>query len=157
MLEALREQATASPFDYLDPQVELPAIVPPIEVNDNDVSAQPREGERKMFELPANIWIAMVGCYGIFLAALLAATGGASATFAIAISAVYVVMFFGTARALLRQAPPQPRSPLERSGAVLSTAFGPVGHGEVLAQVLIVPAAVAFFGIAIAIISAFVM
>jgi hypothetical protein len=153
MSEALRNPTVASPYQHVDRPVELSSMVTPVEVNDNEVKALP---ERRSFELPARVWVAMVGCYVIFLTALLGATGGANAAFAIAISAVYVVMFFGTAWALVRQGPPQPASNLGRPGAVLQTAFGPVAYREVVGQVLIVPAAVACFGIAIAVISAFV-
>lgn len=99
----------------------------------------------------------MVACYAITLIALLAATGGARATFAIAISAVYVAMFFGTARALLRQSPPQPRSPLARSRGKLATLSGPLGMGEVALQMLIVPGLIACFSIALIVIRAWVM
>ncbi|MGI9374956.1 MAG: hypothetical protein ACR2PC_02485 [Tsuneonella suprasediminis] len=124
------------------------------EANDNVRLLAP---EARLFELPPAVWITMVGSYVVFLLALLGATGGASASFAIAISAFYIAMFFGTARAMLRQAPAQPDSPLQRTGSVLQTAFGPLTRREVYGQVLIVPVAVAFFGIAIAIISATVM
>ena len=66
-------------------------------------------------------------------------------------------MFFGTARVILRQAPPQPRSVLGRPGTVLQTAYGPLARKEVYGQVLIVPAAVALFGIGISVISAIIM
>lgn len=153
MPEMLLKQTEARLRELRDPLQDLPSIVPTVEVNDNEVSAPPREGERQMFEMPSSVWWTMAGCYGIFLAALLGATGGAHASFAIAISLVFVTMFFGTARAMLRQAPPQlPRS-LDRPGGVLQTAFGPLSHREVVAQVLVVPGVVAFFGIAIAILS----
>ena len=104
------------------------------------------------FEVPPAIWSAMVACYALFLVLLLAATGGAHAAFAIAISAVYVAMFFGTARTMLRQAPPQPRSPLASHGGRLATLFGPLGRGEVVAQMLVVPGAVVLFGAAVLVI-----
>jgi hypothetical protein len=131
-----------------------PSLVVETEANDNVRVLTP---EARLFELSSAVWITMIGSYVVFLLALLGATGGASATFAIAISAFYVAMFFGTARALLRQGPAQPDSPLQRTGAVLQTAFGPLTRSEVYGQVLVVPVAVAFFGIAIAIISATVM
>lgn len=131
-----------------------PSLVVEPEANDNVRVLAP---EARLFELPSPVWITMIGSYLVFLLALLGATGGASAVFAIAISAFYVAMFFGTARALLRQAPAQPDSPLQRAGSVLQTAFGPLTRREVYGQVLIVPVAVAFFGIAIAIVSATVM
>ena len=66
-------------------------------------------------------------------------------------------MFFGTARVLLRNGPKQSRSPLTGARSVLQTAYGPMNRGAVYGQVLIVPAAVAFFGVAIAVIRAIVM
>ena len=110
-----------------------------------------------MFELPATIWGSMIACYSIFLLALLGATGGSRATFAIVISAVYLAMFFGTARAMVRQTPSQLQRGLDRRNAVLQTACGPLAQSEVYGQVLIVPVAVAFFGLAISLISAMVM
>ena len=149
MSEPLRQQPLAADVS------ELQELLPPIrlgEVNDNDAPAAPRSGEAVGFEIPPAIWGAMVACYAAFLALLLAATGGAHAAFAIAVSAVYVAMFFGTARALLRQAPAQPRSPLANPGGKLATLYGPLGRGEVVAQMLVVPGAVGFFGAAILVI-----
>ncbi len=128
-----------------------------IESNDNETAAAPQQPEARMFELPATIWRVMIACYGIFLLALLGATSGAHAGFAIAVAALYVAMFFGAARVMLRQSPPQPRSPIERQGTVLQTTYGPLKRAEVYGQVLIVPIAVAFFGVAIAVIAAVVM
>lgn len=156
MSEPLQSQAHALSPQYCDPLPDIPAVEVPAEVNDNEVVLAPLEGERRTFELPANVWRVMVGSYAIFLAALLGATGGGHAGFAIAISAIYVTMFFGTAHVILRQAPPQPRSPLERAGTVLQTVYGPLARHEVFGQVLIVPIAIAFFGVAIAVIRALV-
>lgn len=153
MPRTLPKQPDAPLRGWRDPLHDPPSIVPTLEVNDNDVGAPPREGERQMFEMPRNGWWAMVACYGIFLAVLLGATGGAHATFAIAISLIYVIMFFGTARAVLRQAPPQLPNALDRAGGALQTASGPLSHQEVVGQVLIVPGAVALFGAAIGVLS----
>lgn len=153
----LRTQAAAP---LREPRDALPDVLVPIaglEANDNSALAAPQQPESRMFELPATVWGAMIACYATFLLALLGATGGTHAAFAIAISAVYVTMFFGTARVMLKHAPSQPRSPLDRRDAVLQTAYGPLSRGEVCGQVLIVPAAVAFFGIAISVISALSM
>ena len=127
-----------------------------IEANDNEVVAAPQQPEARMFEMPPSVWRAMMACYAVFLLALLGATGGAHAAFAIVISAIYVTMFFGTARAMLRQAPPQLRSRLDHPGSVLQTAYGPLARREAYGQVLIVPVAVALFGLAIAVIGAVV-
>ena len=144
----LREKRDSAP-DVLVPLAR-------IEANDNEAVAASQQSEARMFELPANVWRAMIACYAVFLLALLGATGGAHAGFAIAIAAIYVAMFFGTARTMLRQSLPQSHSALERRGAVLQTAYGPLARNEVYGQVLIVPAAVAFFGIGIAGIAAVV-
>ncbi len=123
-------------------------------LNDNQTTIAPQEGERVTFELPAGVWRVMIACYAVFLIVLLAATGGARAGFAITVSAIYVTMFFGTAKAMLGQGPKQPGSPLNNSGGRLQTIYGPLARIEVFGQVLIVPAAVALFGIAVAIIIA---
>ncbi|GGD63769.1 hypothetical protein GRI62_12420 [Erythrobacter arachoides] len=107
-----------------DPSPDVVVPLARIEANDNEAVAAPQQPEARMFELPANVWRAMITCYAVFLLALLGATGGAHAGFAIAIAAIYVAMFFGTARTMLRQSPPQPLSALERRGAVLQTAYG---------------------------------
>ncbi|NTZ42647.1 hypothetical protein G7A66_06015 [Altererythrobacter sp. SALINAS58] len=153
MSDAIRD-LPARPLP-LDSQEALPGVLvtlPHIEANDNEAFAASQQPEARLFELPSSIWLAMVACYAIFLVALLGATGGAHATFAIAIAGVYVAMFFGTARVMLRTAPPQPSTRLNRPGAVLETAFGPLARAEVYAQALIVPAGVAFFGVAVAIV-----
>ncbi|WP_305095841.1 hypothetical protein [Croceibacterium aestuarii] len=148
MSEPLRKPEIAPPAPAALKEL-LPA--PRLAVdNDNDVS--PRVGERTGFEIPVWIWGAMVGCYAAFLVLLLAATGGARAGFAIAVSAAYVAMFFGTTRVMLRQAPLQPRSPLSRSGGKLATLYGPLSRGAVVAQMLVVPGAIVLFGTAVLII-----
>ena len=147
MSEALRTLEPAAPVSApLALVVEQP--VAPVEVvNDNQLA--PRVGERVGFEVPAWIWGAMVACFAAFLGLLLAATGGGRAIFAIVISAVYVGMFFGTARAMLGQAPTQPRSPISRPGGRMETVYGPWTGGEVATQMLLVPATIVFFGVAV--------
>lgn len=70
-----------------------------------------RVGERRTFELPASVWQIMTACYAVFLIALLASTGGERADFAIAVSAIYLTMFFGTARMITLQCPQQDPAP----------------------------------------------
>ncbi len=157
MSDAVLPLPARSPLhDKRNPSPDVLVPLARIEANDNQAVAAPQQPEARMFELPANVWRAMIACYAVFLLALLGATGGAHAGFAIAISAIYVAMFFGTARTMLRQSPPQPRSALERWGGVLQTAYGPLARNEVHGQVLIVPSTVAFFGIGIAVIAAVV-
>lgn len=153
----LRTQAAAPLPEARDVQPDVLVPIAGLEANDNSTLAARQQPESRMFELPTTVWGAMFACYAIFLLALLSATGGAHAAFAIVISAVYVTMFFGTARVMLKHASPQPRGPLDRRGAVLQTAYGPLARSEVYGQVLIVPASVAFFGVAISAISALSM
>lgn len=152
----VRTHAAAPLSEALNALPGVLAPIAPLEANDNEAPAAPQQPESRMFELPASIWGAMIACYVTFLLALLGATGDADATFAIAISAIYLTMFFGTAGVMLRHAPPQARSVLDHPDSVLQTAYGPLNRRGVYVQVLIVPAAVAFFGIAICIISAVV-
>jgi len=152
MSEALPAQiVTPQPV----PQNAPLELVFPLPLNDNETTIAPQEGERLMFELPRGVWRVMFACYAVFLIALLAATSGAHTGFAIAVSAIYVTMFFGTANVMLGQGPKQPASPLNNSGGRLQTIYGPLARSEVFGQVLIVPAAVAFFGIAVAVLIVF--
>lgn len=126
-------------------------ILPEIEIAPVRAAAQP---EARGFELPARIWAGMIACYGLFLASMFAVLGGSGrAGFAVAISLVYVVVFFGVAKLLIAQNPGSKTSVLDRDG-FLMTHFGPMGRGAVYGQVLIVPLAVALFGLAVAIIIA---
>jgi hypothetical protein len=138
------------PFDTTPPAI-------PIEHNDNADLSLRQTAEPVGFQIPAGIWVAMIACYAVFLGMLLFATGGAQAIFMIVVSGLYVAMFFGTARTMLRQAPQQPQSPLARSGGKLATIYGPLGMGEVATQMLIVPGLIACFGVVIVIIRAAVM
>ena len=149
MLEARTFSADLAQEPIADLLAREPMSKAPIEANDNPLTFAPRVGERRMFEMPAGVWRAMGACYAIFLLALLGATGGGHAGFAIAISAFYVAMFFGTVRLMLRQAPAQPPSPLRRAPRMLQTVYGPLGSREVYGQMLVVPAAIAFFAIAV--------
>lgn len=106
------------------------------------------------FQLPRWVWTGMLGSYAVFFVAITVATGGSGhALFAIAVSILYTVMFFGLARAIARQAGPEQASPLARNQP-LQTWCGPMEPGAVYGQILVVPAAIAFFAVAIAVIKA---
>ena len=124
----------------------------PSELDERQIPNAPREGERRTFELPAIVWKIMVSCYAVFLAVMVGSLGGARASFAIAISAIYVVMFFGVAALMASHSPRQPCSVLERHGGELQTIYGPMSRNAVFAQILVVPLAVALFGVIFAII-----
>ena len=156
MSEALRkhasEPAAAPTAAYPDPLADLLPPLVPAEVNDNEIPSALRSGERVGCEVPPGIWTAMVACYGVFIAAVLAATAGGYATFSIVIAVIYLVMFFGVTKLMVKEGPEQPRSPLARHGGVLRTIYGPLARREVAAQMLVVPMAIAFFGVAILVI-----
>lgn len=117
----------------------------------------PAQPEHRRFEIPGAVWVGMVASYAVFFAAITTATGGSGhAVFAIVISILYTAMFFGLARVIARQAGPDARSPLLR-GQALPTWCGPMEAGAVYGQMLVVPAAVALFGVGIAVIAATVL
>jgi hypothetical protein len=148
------EQIRDFPAEYAEP-VELaghlqagllPAIV-----------AAPAQPEWRRFELPPGIWVGMLASYAVFFTAITLATGGSGrAVFAIVISVLYTAMFFGLARIIARQGGPDARSPLLR-GDALPTWCGPMEARAVYGQILIVPLAVALFGLGIAVICAAIL
>ena len=152
MSEALRlaPLANESPSETI--LAELHAH--PAEDNDNDTAPARQSGEQRLFELPARLWWAMLACYVVFLAGMFATAGGGYATLVLVIAAGFVAMFFGTTKVMLRHGPAQPRSPLDSAARRLSTLDGPMRESQVAVQMLIVPACVAFFGIAVLVISA---
>lgn len=131
------EFAVAERFEDLLPEI-APATVAPSRV-------QP---EQRGFELPARVWQAMIACYGVFFLAMVTALGGSGkAMLSILVAVVYVAVFFGAARIVMRQNPAREPSPLDRTG-VLATWCGPMDRKAVYGQILVVPLAVALFGIA---------
>ena len=140
MFEARHEFPDHTVADRLEDL--LPEVVPAIEAQP---TAQP---EQRGFELPARIWQTMIGCYGVFFLAMATALGASGkAMLSMVVAAVYVVVFFGTARIVIRQNPAREPSPLDSTG-VLATWCGPMDRKAVYGQILVVPLAVALFGIA---------
>jgi hypothetical protein len=120
------------------------------------VSPGPVWPEHSDFEFPRWMWAGMLGGYATFLGGLLAATSGEGrAVFAIIISAIYIAMFFGTAR-MLANVDARRVGAFNRTGGKLNTWTGPMGIGSVAGQVLVLPVLLGFFGVAIAVISAVV-
>jgi hypothetical protein len=104
-------------------------------------------------ELPGWIWTAMAGCYAVFFAGLIAATGrDGEAIFALVISIAYALIYFGTAGQMFGLRRPPRHSAFARGLGPLQTWTGPMDTRAVAAQILSVPACLAFFGVAIAII-----
>lgn len=100
----------------------------------------------------------MFASYAVFFAALMIATGrDGSAVFAIVVSILYAVMYFGTA-AILNSVDHSARpklSPLHR-GKGIETATGWLSNPSANAQILTVPILFAVFACAIAVIRSFV-
>jgi len=106
------------------------------------------------FQLPMSVWLLMCGCYVVFFGGMTALVSGSGfALFMVAISILYAVMFFGTGTVLANLSGIRGSSPLDR-GEALPTWCGPMSRGSVYGQVLIVPAGIALFGMAVAIIGA---
>ena len=134
-----------------DAVVELEAL----ESSLAPIAAPPVAPANHGFQLPRRLWLAMFACYVIFFGFIALATGGSGAArFAIVVSALYTLVYFGVARIGARQAGPEVPSPLER-GRALMTWTGPMEPRAVYAQIPIVPAVIAFFAIGIAILGPF--
>jgi hypothetical protein len=152
MSEAARNLAPVLDRPLSDTLADVLPPVRPAEHNDNEATTELLAGEQRGFEVPPRLWIGMVACYGVFISALLFATGGGESTLNILISAFYMVMFFGLVKLLVQHGPQQARSPLDGSSRILQTLYGPLKEREVAAQMLVVPLCVAFFGVAILVI-----
>ncbi|MEL1252033.1 hypothetical protein [Aurantiacibacter gilvus] len=141
-------------FDYQTERYELELASPLVDLLPDSESAPPKpdavQPEARGFELPARIWLAMVACYGLFLASMVAALGSSGkALLSIAVSIVYVTVFFAVSRIMVAQNPGRAPSPLDRDG-FLMTHFGPMDRKAVYGQILVVPLAVALFGMTVA-------
>lgn len=100
------------------------------------------------FQLPASIWQAMFVCYAVFIGSLAAATGGSGyARFMLAIAGLFVVIYF-SAGAILAAVGGKD-SVQAVAGKPLQTIYGPVDANSVRVQVLVVPVALALFGLGI--------
>lgn len=149
MSEAVRHLPPVLDRPRAEPLTNLLPQIKPAEHNDNDTASELPRGEQRGFEIPGSFWTAMIAFYGVFFAAMFAAVGGGYGTFVLVVSVFFVVMFFGTTAALLKQGPVQPRSPLNGAARALATLNGPLERHEVALQMLIVPACAAFLGIAV--------
>ncbi len=152
MSETARNLAPTLDRPRVDALAELLPPVTAAEHNDNETATELVAGERRIFEIPGRYWKAMIAFYGAFFAAMFAAIGGGEATLVLVVSVFFVMMFFGTTGALLRQGPPQERSPIDGPDRALSTLNGPLKSREVALQMLIVPACAAFLGLAVLVI-----
>lgn len=151
MLELRQTFAADHAIDLADAHdvTVLAAILPAV---------APVQSETVDLEIPGWIWGTMALCYGLFFGGLFAASGhDGEAIFAILISLGYAAMYFGTATLLFGMNPPRLPSAFKRGQAPLQTWTGTMDTTAVAAQILTVPACLAFFGIAAAVIRAAVM
>ena len=145
------EQQVVIAKDHVDAEIELSALES-VYPSATAIVAPSHKG----FELPRLVWLGMFGCYAVFFAAITAATGGsARALFAIAVSIIYTAIYFGVARIGAKQAGNECASPLNH-GKTLQTWTGPMDAASVYGQILIVPFAIAFFGLAMLIVTSLV-
>lgn len=148
------ERQTLS-IDHAAPFEDAPRVAPPETLTAlaaAPAAARPYVG----FQLPRRVWVGMLASYAVFFVAITVATGGSGhAMFAIVVSILYAAMFFGLARVMARQAGREQTSPLDRHQP-LQTWCGPMEPGAVYGQILVVPAAIACFAVAIAVIKAVV-
>ena len=116
------------------------------------LSAPPVAPHNAGFQLPSDLWMMMFGSYAIFFAVLFIATGGSSeARFAIIVSVLYAIIYFGGALIGAGQAGQEDTSPLQR-GEMLQTWTGPMDKRAVYSQILIVPFAAALLSLGILVI-----
>ncbi|MXO71593.1 hypothetical protein [Alteraurantiacibacter buctensis] len=149
------DQARQFTLDHAEPAA--PAERPTLTLVQQADASPPAQPEARRFELPRSVWAGMLASYGVFFAAITIATGGSGqSVFAIVISLLYTAMYFGLARVIARQAGPDAKSPLLR-GEALPTWCGPMDAKAVYGQILVVPMAVALFGVGIAVICAVVL
>ncbi|WP_417818901.1 hypothetical protein [Tritonibacter scottomollicae] len=135
---------------------ELDVEVEALEHTLQPLAAAPVAPRNAGYQLPRGVWTAMLACYAVFFGAIAIATGGSGpARFAIVVSVLYTMVYFGVARIGARQAGAEDKSPLDQ-GKMLDTWTGLMDKKAVYGQILIVPLAVAFFGLGILVITTFV-
>ena len=140
------------PIDHCEPQDRLVGTDGRSAVSISPEAAGRPDG----FQLPGSVWLSLFGCYAFFITALAVAAGGSGpARLVLAISAFFMIAYFGTASILARVGP---RDHVKADAAKpLQTMYGPLEMGAVRAQILTVPIAIASFGLAILVVASVVM
>ena len=111
----------------------------------------------RTFGLPTTLFVLTIGAYFAFLGVMTLAFGGSGLVIPMVICVIYLVMVFGVPALWTRIGPDDGEKPMSWGtfrGKGVMTHNGPVDAGAAAAQVLILPAAVLFWGIAIAVIAA---
>ncbi len=114
--------------------------------------------EIQTFELSGSVWKAMFACYAVFFGALILATGHSTAAiFALVVSIVYTIVYFGAASILNRVSAPE-RATLAKVTSLtgMQTNTGWMSNNSVNAQILVVPASLVIFACSFAFIRALI-
>lgn len=123
-------------------------VPPPTPALDAPAVARPP----RSFELPTRLYGLTIAAYAAFLAVTAIGFASPGMIVPIAICVVYVAMAFGTPALWTRIRPEGATPPLDWARfrhAGIETATGRVGAGEATVQVLILPALILAWGIAI--------
>lgn len=113
--------------------------------------ADPLQATRPFSEMARSTWVVFLGVWCVFFVALLGLFGGrADVLFNLGVVLAFGVMYFGVPFVLIRMTrtkkPPQP-------ARFVDTASGRLSHGEMLAQITLIPILVTVAIIAIGLIA----
>ncbi|HSG35390.1 MAG TPA: hypothetical protein VLA37_12710 [Sphingomonadaceae bacterium] len=135
-------------FDQYDTQLQELEL---LAETDRDRQPDPSERRPEGFQLPGPLWRAMFALYAVFIGALALAAGGSGpARFMLVVAALFMLVYFVTATILARlggadRGTVGPAKPLQ-------TIYGPLSARDTWVQVLLIPAALAIFGISVLIV-----
>jgi hypothetical protein len=113
----------------------------------------------RTFELPAGLFAATAGCYFAFLAVMAVGFGNPHLILPMAIFVVFIAMYFAVPALWMRMKPnhPQRLTPWIRFRQQgIMTAYGHSTAGAATVQVLILPALIFLWGVAVVTIAALV-
>lgn len=143
------------PDDRTPEEIAPPASgSPPVAAAPAPHEADPSQATRPFGEMARSTWVVFLGVWCVFFLALLALFGGrADVLFNLGVILAFGVMYFGVPFVLLRMTrakkPPAPPT----SARFVDTASGRMLHGEVLAQITLIPVLVTAAIIAIGLIA----
>lgn len=140
-------------------KLNLAAIVAHADVHAEPPALRAPHIVDRTFELPRGLYIAMVGCYLTFLATTALAFAHAELIIPMAIFAFVILAGFGLSAEWTRMAPDAPKKAMswarfQRDGITALTGHNTAGAATV--QVLILPALIVVWGLAVVTIAALV-
>lgn len=122
-------------------------------------SAAPRAFFNHTFELPAGVYAASLGCFVTFLATMAVGFGNPALGIPMAIFGVFLAGFYGIPVLFVKQSPEGTNKALtwgQFKSRGIMTLTGHLPAGEALAQVLVLPVLIVFWGLACVVIAALV-